>query len=52
MEEQLTNHPVTFISLSIILSSMMLEFVDYRRIHVEPSIEVDRSSYIRNMLRK
>jgi hypothetical protein len=22
---------------------MMLEFVDYRRIHVEPSIQVDRS---------
>jgi hypothetical protein len=34
---------LTFISLSIILSSMMIEFVDYRRIHVEPSIEVDRS---------
>lgn len=34
---------VTFISASIILASMMLEFVDYRRIHVEPSIQVDRS---------
>ncbi|KAI9632585.1 putative ER to Golgi transport-related protein [Dioszegia hungarica] len=34
---------LTFISLSIILSSMMIEFIDYRRIHVEPSIEVDRS---------
>jgi hypothetical protein len=22
---------------------MMIEFIDYRRIHVEPSIEVDRS---------
>jgi hypothetical protein len=34
---------VTFISFSIILTSMMIEFVDYRRIHLEPSIEVDRS---------
>jgi hypothetical protein len=34
---------VTFISFSIILTSMMLEFIDYRRIHLEPSIEVDRS---------
>ncbi|GFZ42595.1 hypothetical protein JCM24511_00311 [Saitozyma sp. JCM 24511] len=34
---------LTFISFSIILTSMMLEFIDYRRIHLEPSIEVDRS---------
>ncbi|ORY24393.1 ER to Golgi transport-related protein [Naematelia encephala] len=34
---------VTFISLSIILTSVMLEFIDYRRIHIEPSIVVDRS---------
>ncbi|WWD16541.1 hypothetical protein CI109_100968 [Kwoniella shandongensis] len=34
---------LTFISFSIILTSMMLEFVDYRRIHLEPSIMVDRS---------
>lgn len=34
---------VTFISASIILASVMLEFVDYRRIHLEPSIMVDRS---------
>ena len=34
---------VTFISLSIILSSIMLEFVDYRRVQLEPSIVVDRS---------
>lgn len=31
------------ISFSIILTSVMLEFVDYRRIHLEPSITVDRS---------
>lgn len=31
------------ISFSIILASVMLEFVDYRRIHLEPSITVDRS---------
>ncbi|AFR97842.1 COPII-coated vesicle component Erv46 [Cryptococcus neoformans] len=34
---------LTFISLSIILTSVMLEFIDYRRIHLEPSIIVDRS---------
>ncbi|RXK40445.1 COPII-coated vesicle component Erv46 [Tremella mesenterica] len=34
---------LTFISLSIILTSMMIEFIDYRRIHVESSIIVDRS---------
>ena len=34
---------MTFISFSIILTSMMIEFIDYRRIHLEPSIEVDRS---------
>jgi hypothetical protein len=34
---------VTFISLSIILTSMLLEFIDYRRINLEPSIMVDRS---------
>ncbi|WVQ79012.1 hypothetical protein IAT38_001104 [Cryptococcus sp. DSM 104549] len=34
---------LTFISFSIILTSVMLEFVDYRRIHLEPSITVDRS---------
>jgi len=34
---------VTFISFSIILTSMLIEFIDYRRIHLEPSIEVDRS---------
>jgi hypothetical protein len=34
---------VTFISFSIILTSVMLEFVDYRRVHLEPSILVDRS---------
>jgi hypothetical protein len=39
----LLNGSVTFISLSIILTSMMLEFVDYRRINLEPSIMVDRS---------
>ncbi|KAL7419636.1 ER-derived vesicles protein erv46 [Cryptotrichosporon argae] len=34
---------LTMISASIILTSIMLEFVDYRRVHLEPSIEVDRS---------
>ncbi|WVQ94760.1 hypothetical protein IAU59_001841 [Kwoniella sp. CBS 9459] len=34
---------LTFISFSIILASIMLEFIDYRRIHLEPSIVVDRS---------
>ena len=34
---------VTFLSASIIITSMLLEFIDYRRIHLEPSIEVDRS---------
>ncbi|KAK6907281.1 hypothetical protein I203_101271 [Kwoniella mangroviensis CBS 8507] len=34
---------LTFISFSIILTSIMLEFIDYRRIHLEPSIIVDRS---------
>lgn len=34
---------VTFISFSIIMASMLLEFIDYRRIHLEPSLEVDRS---------
>nr|ODO02415.1 COPII-coated vesicle component Erv46 [Cryptococcus depauperatus CBS 7855] len=34
---------LTFISFSIILTSVMLEFIDYRRIHLEPSIIVDRS---------
>lgn len=34
---------VTFISFSIILTSVLLEFVDYRRIQLEPSIMVDRS---------
>lgn len=37
------NPPVTFLSFSIIVTSMLIEFVDYRRIHLEPSIEVDRS---------
>lgn len=37
------DHIVTFISFSIILSSMLIEFIDYRRIHLEPSIIVDRS---------
>ncbi len=34
---------MTFISFSIILTSVLLEFVDYRRIRLEPSLEVDRS---------
>ncbi|WVQ74510.1 hypothetical protein IAR50_004111 [Cryptococcus sp. DSM 104548] len=34
---------LTFISFSIILTSVMLEFIDYRRIRLEPSIIVDRS---------
>ena len=34
---------VTFISLSIILTSMLIEFIDYRRIHLDESIVVDRS---------
>ena len=34
---------VTFISFSIILTSVLLEFIDYRRIHLEPSLIVDRS---------
>jgi hypothetical protein len=34
---------VTLISFSIILSAMLIEFIDYRRIHIEPSIMVDRS---------
>jgi hypothetical protein len=25
------------------MASVMLEFVDYRRVHLEPSIQVDRS---------
>ncbi|KAJ9125799.1 hypothetical protein QFC24_002583 [Naganishia onofrii] len=35
--------PVTFISLAIIAISTILEFIDYRRVHLEPSIIVDRS---------
>lgn len=31
------------ISFSIILASVLLEFIDYRRIQLEPSLEVDRS---------
>lgn len=31
------------LSLSIIFSLTMLEFIDYRRVHLEPSILVDRS---------
>lgn len=38
-----TAPPVTFLSFSIILTSVLLEFIDYRRIHLEPSIMVDRS---------
>lgn len=34
---------MTLISFSIILTSIMLEWVDYRRVLIEPSIEVDRS---------
>lgn len=34
---------VTFLSFSIIFLSTLLEFVDYRRVHLEPSIVVDRS---------
>lgn len=34
---------MTFISLSVILTSVLLEFIDYRRIRLEPSLEVDRS---------
>jgi hypothetical protein len=34
---------VTFISLAIIAVSTILEFIDYRRVHLEPSIIVDRS---------
>lgn len=34
---------MTLISFSIILTSVLLEFVDYRRIRIEPSIVVDRS---------
>ena len=39
----LTTPLVTLISLSLILSSMFVEWVDYRRIHLEPSLIVDRS---------
>lgn len=35
--------PVTLISFSIILASVLIEFIDYRRIRIEPSIVVDRS---------
>ena len=31
------------LSLSLILSLTFLEFVDYRRIHLEPSLVVDKS---------
>ena len=31
------------VSLSLILSLTFLEFVDYRRIHLEPSLVVDKS---------
>lgn len=34
---------MTFLSLSIILTSLTIEFVDYRRVHSETSINVDRS---------
>lgn len=34
---------VTFISFSIIALSTLLEFIDYRRIHLEPAIMVDRT---------
>ncbi|GHJ87658.1 hypothetical protein NliqN6_4060 [Naganishia liquefaciens] len=34
---------LTFISLAIIAVSTILEFIDYRRVHHEPSIIVDRS---------
>ncbi|KAJ9114412.1 hypothetical protein QFC20_001555 [Naganishia adeliensis] len=34
---------LTFISLAIIAVSTILEFIDYRRVHLEPSIIVDRS---------
>ena len=36
-------YTVTFISFSIIITSMMLEFIDYQRITLEPTLEVDRS---------
>ncbi|GAA6019343.1 hypothetical protein JCM11491_000901 [Sporobolomyces phaffii] len=34
---------LTLVSLSLILALTMYEFVDYRRVHMEPSIVVDRS---------
>ncbi|GAA5868039.1 hypothetical protein JCM8547_000786 [Rhodosporidiobolus lusitaniae] len=34
---------LTLISLSLILALTLYEFVDYRRVHMEPSIVVDRS---------
>lgn len=34
---------MTLLSFSIIATSILLEFVDYRRVHLEPSLEVDRS---------
>lgn len=34
---------LTFISFSIIAISTLLEFIDYRRVHLEPAIMVDRS---------
>lgn len=34
---------VTFLSFSIILASIMIEFIDYRRVTLEPTIIVDRS---------
>lgn len=40
---ELSHATVTFISLAIIAVSTILEFIDYRRVHLEPSIIVDRS---------
>ncbi|KAK4684907.1 endoplasmic reticulum-Golgi intermediate compartment protein 3, partial [Tremellales sp. Uapishka_1] len=34
---------LTFLSFSIICTSILLEFIDYRRVHLEPSLMVDRS---------
>ncbi|GAA5938031.1 retrograde cargo receptor ERV46 [Sporobolomyces koalae] len=34
---------LTLVSLSLILALTLYEFVDYRRVHMEPSIVVDRS---------
>lgn len=40
---KLTLTAVTFLSFAIILASITIEFIDYRRVTLEPSIIVDRS---------